>query len=46
MSGKEIAKSEVTVANKQDILKSLPQLAAPIRKALGDSTPSPCNSPR
>ena len=40
MSGKELAKSQVTVANKQDILKSLPQLAAPIRKALGDSTPS------
>ena len=39
VSGKEIAKSEVKVANKQDILTSLPQLAAPIRKALGDSTP-------
>ena len=39
VSGKEIARSEVTVSNKQDILKSLPQLAAPIRKALGDSTP-------
>jgi len=40
VSGKEIAKSEVTVSNKQDILKSLPQLAAPIRKGLGDSTPT------
>ncbi|MGB7266812.1 MAG: protein kinase [Terracidiphilus sp.] len=40
VSGKEIAKSEITVANKQDILKSLPELAAPIRKALGDTTPS------
>jgi tetratricopeptide (TPR) repeat protein len=40
VSGKEIARSEVTVANKQDILKSLPELAAPIRKALGDSTPT------
>jgi eukaryotic-like serine/threonine-protein kinase len=39
VSGKEIARSEVKVANKQDILTSLPQLAAPIRKALGDSTP-------
>ncbi len=39
VSGKEIAKSEVKVANKQDILTSLPQLAAPIRKALGDATP-------
>ena len=40
VSGKEIAKSEVTVSNKQDILKSLPELAAPIRKGLGDSTPT------
>ena len=38
-SGKQIAKSEVKVANKQDILTSLPQLVAPIRKALGDTTP-------
>lgn len=40
VSGKEIAHSEITVANKQNILKSLPQLAAPIRKALGDTTPA------
>ena len=40
VSGKEIAKSEVTVSNKQDILKNLPELAAPIRKALGDLTPT------
>ncbi len=40
VTGKVIAKSEVTVANKQDILKSLPELAAPMRKALGDSTPT------
>ncbi len=40
VSGKELAKSEITVANKQDILKNLPQLAAPIRKALGDRTPA------
>lgn len=39
VSGKEIARSEIKVANKQDILTNLPQLAAPIRKALGDSTP-------
>jgi len=39
VSGKEIARSEVKVANKQEILSNLPQLAAPIRKALGDSTP-------
>jgi tetratricopeptide (TPR) repeat protein/tRNA A-37 threonylcarbamoyl transferase component Bud32 len=40
VSGKTLAKSEVTVANKQDILGSLPKLAAPIRKALGDVTPA------
>ena len=40
VSGKEIARSEVSVSNKQDILKNLPELAAPIRKALGDSTPT------
>jgi tetratricopeptide (TPR) repeat protein/predicted Ser/Thr protein kinase len=39
-SGKELAKSQVTVANKQDILNSLPKLAEPIRKALGDNTPA------
>jgi tetratricopeptide (TPR) repeat protein/predicted Ser/Thr protein kinase len=40
VSGKEIAKSEITVANKQDILPGLPKLAAPIRKALGDTEPA------
>jgi tetratricopeptide (TPR) repeat protein len=40
VSGKVLAKSEVSVANKQDILDSLPKLAAPIRKALGDTTPA------
>ena len=40
VSGKVLAKAEVTVANKQDILSSLPKLAAPIRKALGDTTPA------
>ena len=40
VSGKVLAKSDVTVANKQEILSSLPKLAAPIRKALGDTTPA------
>jgi tetratricopeptide (TPR) repeat protein len=40
VNGKVLAKSDVTVANKQDILSSLSKLAAPIRKALGDSTPA------
>jgi tetratricopeptide (TPR) repeat protein/predicted Ser/Thr protein kinase len=38
VSGKEIAKAEITVANKQEILPDLPKLASPIRKALGDPT--------
>jgi len=40
VSGNVLAKSEVTVANKKDIISSLPKLAVPIRKALGDSTPA------
>jgi eukaryotic-like serine/threonine-protein kinase len=39
LSGKVLAKADVTVADKQDILRDLPKLAAPIRKALGDTTP-------
>ena len=40
VNGKEIAKAEISVANKQEILPDLPKLAAPIRKALGDITPA------
>lgn len=40
VSGKVLAKSEVSVPNKKQILSSLPRLAVPIRKALGDSTPA------
>jgi tetratricopeptide (TPR) repeat protein/predicted Ser/Thr protein kinase len=40
VSGKVLAKSDVTAANKQEILSDLPQLAAPLRKALGDTTPT------
>jgi tetratricopeptide (TPR) repeat protein/predicted Ser/Thr protein kinase len=39
-TGKVLAKSEIGVANKNEILNSLPKLAVPIRKALGDSTPA------
>ena len=39
VSGKVLAKSEISVANKKEILSNLPQLAVPLRKALGDSTP-------
>ena len=44
VSGKVMAKAEITVANKQDILPDLPKLVVPIRKALGDSRPPQCNS--
>jgi eukaryotic-like serine/threonine-protein kinase len=37
---KVLAKSEVTVDNKNDVLNSIPKLVVPIRKALGDSTPA------
>ena len=39
VTGNVIVKSEITAANKDDVLLSIPKLAAPIRKALGDSTP-------
>ncbi len=39
LSGKELAKADVTVDNKQEIISDLPKLAVPIRKALGDNTP-------
>jgi tetratricopeptide (TPR) repeat protein/predicted Ser/Thr protein kinase len=37
-SGNVIAKSEVTVANKEEVLPAIPKLAAPIRNAMGDTT--------
>lgn len=40
VSGKELAKADITVGNKQDILRDLPKLAEPILKALGDTTPA------
>ena len=36
--GSVIAKTEVTAANKDEVLLAVPKLAAPIRKALGDTT--------
>ena len=39
-SGNVLARANVSVANKQEILSELPRLAIPIRKALGDSTPA------
>jgi tetratricopeptide (TPR) repeat protein len=39
VSGNIIAKTEATAANKDEVLLIIPKLAAPIRKALGDTTP-------
>jgi tetratricopeptide (TPR) repeat protein len=39
VSGNVIAKTEVTAKNKDAVLLAIPKLAAPIRKALGDTTP-------
>jgi len=39
VSGDVIAKTEVTAENKDQVLLTIPKLAAPIRKALGDTTP-------
>ncbi len=39
VSGKTIASADVTAANKDELLLAVPKLAAPIRKALGDTTP-------
>jgi tetratricopeptide (TPR) repeat protein len=38
-SGNSIASAEVMAGSKEDVLRDLPKLAAPIRKALGDTTP-------
>jgi serine/threonine protein kinase/tetratricopeptide (TPR) repeat protein len=39
VSGNVIAKAEATAGNKDEVLLAIPKLAAPIRKALGDTTP-------
>ena len=39
VSGNVIAKTEVTADDKDALLLAIPKLAAPIRKALGDTTP-------
>jgi eukaryotic-like serine/threonine-protein kinase len=38
-TGNSIATAEVTASNKDELLLAVPKLAAPIRKALGDTTP-------
>jgi tetratricopeptide (TPR) repeat protein len=40
VSGKLLAKTEVTAGSKEEVLSAIPKLAAPIRKALGDTTPA------
>jgi len=39
VTGNVLAKSEVTAANKDEVLLAMSKLAGPIRKALGDTTP-------
>ncbi|HET7207600.1 MAG TPA: protein kinase [Terriglobales bacterium] len=39
MTGKLLADAKGTAANKDELLLDIPKLAAPIRKALGDTTP-------
>lgn len=39
VTGKTLATANVTAANKDDVLLEVPKVAAPIRKALGDTTP-------
>src|SRR5215831_8412958 len=38
-TGNVIDKTEATAANKDEVLLAIPKLAAPIRRALGDTTP-------
>ena len=40
VNGKVLASGEVNAANKDDVITKIPNLAAPIRKALGDTTPA------
>lgn len=40
VTGNVIADAEVSVAKRNEILDAIPRLAAPIRKALGDTTPA------
>ncbi len=39
LTGNTLATANVTAANKDEILLAVPKVAAPIRKALGDTTP-------
>jgi len=39
VTGSVLAETNVTATNKDDLLLGMPRLAAPIRKALGDTTP-------
>ena len=39
VTGKVLASHRITVQNKDQLLLDIPELAAPIRKALGDTTP-------
>jgi tetratricopeptide (TPR) repeat protein len=38
-TGNVLGKAEVSVADEKDVIRELPKLAAPLRRALGDTTP-------
>ena len=39
VTGKTLATADISAENKDDLLLAIPKLAAPVRKALGDTTP-------
>jgi tetratricopeptide (TPR) repeat protein len=39
VTGKSLASADISAANKDQVLLDIPKLAAPVRKALGDTTP-------
>ena len=43
-TGKSVAAPEATVKTKEEVLRVIPTMVTPIRKALGDSTPRPPSS--
>ncbi|MBV9073842.1 MAG: protein kinase [Acidobacteria bacterium] len=40
VTGKVLATNDINAANKDEVVSKIPNLAAPIRKALGDTTPA------
>jgi serine/threonine protein kinase/tetratricopeptide (TPR) repeat protein len=40
VTGNVLANADISAAHKQDILRQIPELVAPLRKAMGDTTPT------